>query len=39
MTGALVLAVALVAYRVILYQIERRQVKREEREGRAGHEE
>ena len=39
MTGALVLAIALVAYRVILYQVERRQVKREEREGRAGLEE
>ena len=39
MTGVLVLAIGLVAYRVILYQIERRQVKREEREGRAGHEE
>ena len=36
MTGVLVLAIGLVAYRVILYQIERRQVKREEREGRAG---
>ena len=34
MTGVLVLAAGLVAYRIILYQIERRQVKREEREGR-----
>lgn len=34
MTGVLVLAAGLVAYRIILYQVERRQVKREEREGR-----
>ena len=42
MTGVLVLAVGLVAYRIILYQVERRQVKREERaerEERAGSEE
>lgn len=42
MTGVLVLAVGLVAYRIILYQVERRQVKREERaerEERAGREE
>ena len=42
MTGVLVLAVGLVAYRIILYQVERRQVKREERaerEEQAGREE
>ena len=34
MTAVLVLAIGLVVYRVVLYQIERRQVKREEREER-----